>query len=33
RAVVDVELDGVSQRGETVVEGEATAALARRNAP
>ncbi len=29
---VDVELDGVSQRGETVVEGEATAALPSRDA-
>jgi peroxisomal enoyl-CoA hydratase 2 len=31
-AVVDVELDGVSQRGETVVEGEATATLPSRDA-
>ncbi len=31
-AAVDVELDGVSQRGETVVEGEATALLPSRDA-
>jgi peroxisomal enoyl-CoA hydratase 2 len=31
-AAVDVELDGVSQRGETVVEGEATAVLPSRDA-